>query len=59
MRRAPALATAELARLRKMVTQRGARMQIMRKLIGEHIWVICCWRLPEAKDFFDEDGVPR
>lgn len=54
----------EIERLRKCCTQRGARMQIMREWLDSPHgigppteWWYFCEERPEAKGWFDEDGV--
>jgi hypothetical protein len=58
-----------ISELSQKATQRGARMQIMRRWMMEysHYFVgrpIGCWdeflkKHPQADDWFDEDGVPK
>ncbi len=50
---------AEIERLRQQVTQRGARMQIMREWMRATDWQHFVDDHPRAADWFDEDGVPR
>ena len=62
-------ADAEIERLREQVTQRGARMQVMREwmdsgveLMGAGAWPVWYGFLedhPEAAEWFDEEGVPK
>ena len=56
---------AEIDRLRQQVTQRGARMQVMRDYLTRYsgpsttLWRDFCRVCPEAAAWFDEEGVPR
>ena len=56
---------AEIERLRQQVTQRGARMQVMRDYLTRYsgpsttLWRDFCRVCPEAAAWFDEEGVPR
>ena len=58
---------AKLAEANKKGTQRGARLQIMREWMELYrcdadyltIWDRLIGERPEAKDWFDDDGVPR
>jgi hypothetical protein len=55
----------EIDRLRQQVTQRGARMQIMREYLTQYsggsatLWRDFCRTRPQADDWFDADGVPK
>jgi hypothetical protein len=55
----------EIERLRQQVTQRGARMQVMRDYLTRYsgpsttLWRDFCRVRPEAAAWFDEEGVPR
>jgi regulator of replication initiation timing len=51
---------AEIERLRQQVTQRGARMQVMREAWRQTDWMQwISYDYPEAREWFDDDGVPR
>jgi hypothetical protein len=59
---------AEIDRLRQQVTQRGARMQVMREWMLDRelngcdaaiAWWAFVEERPEAAAWFDDDGVPR
>lgn len=43
---------------RRLATQRGARMQIMREMFREVDWHHACMERPEMREWFDKDGVP-
>jgi hypothetical protein len=52
------MAQEELARLRILVSQRGAQLQILRAYMRETDWQHFCQDNPEADQWFDADGVP-
>lgn len=47
----------EIARLKKLVSQRGARMQIMKQYLSKDWWAFC--RATGADEWFDDNGVPN
>ena len=56
----------DVEELKKLATQRGARMQIMRDYMASALDVdgnVVWWRLlrerPEVRGWFDEEGVPK
>ena len=52
----------EIERLRQQVTQRGARMQLMREYLTQYsggLWRDFCRMKPEAESWFDTDRVPK
>jgi hypothetical protein len=55
----------EIERLRQQVTQRGARMQLMREYLGRYtdgngtLWGDFLRTKPHAASWFDADGVPK
>lgn len=51
-------ATAELHGLRRLASERGARLQILRELISPADWQVFITTWPEAAGWFDDDGVP-
>jgi hypothetical protein len=52
------MAQEELARLRILVSQRGAQLQILRAYMRDTDWQHFCQDNPEADQWFDADGVP-
>lgn len=48
----------ENERLRKCCSQRGARLQVLREWMREDSWKAFCFFHPEAREWFDDDGVP-
>lgn len=51
-------AAAELQKLRRLASERGARLQILRELISPADWQVLIQTWPEADGWFDDDGVP-
>lgn len=54
----------ELNRLKQQSTQRGARLQIIRKWMAQNIGGLDLWDEflfdhPEAADWFEDNGVPK
>ena len=50
----------DLAKANKLATKRGARLQKLRASMRETEWYnFVQYEYPEAKDWFDEDEVPR
>lgn len=49
----------ELQYYKNQAAQRGARMQMLREWFRIYEWDKFVRAHPEAKDWFDEDGVPK
>lgn len=49
----------DLKYYKKRSTQLSARFQILRENMEIDDWADILYQYPEAKDWFDEDGVPK
>ena len=49
----------EMRRLENLLTQRTAKLQVMREVMREVDWYHAVSDKPEMRYWFDEDGVPK